>query len=236
MRIRNLHQWDIPPQEAMKIQSQLREELILENGFDKIDKIAGADISYSKGCNELYAAVLVFSYPSLAVIERAEAVATIDFPYIPGLLAFREGPPLLKAFEKIEQEPDLIIFDGQGIAHQRGLGIATHMGILLDKPTIGCAKSRLVGEYKKPDLEAGSNTPLVYKGRVIGAVVRTKDNIEPVFVSPGFKIDVKTSVDIVLSCCQKYKLPEPSRQAHILANRFRVEGEKRGDSIQQNLF
>jgi len=228
MKYKTLHRWDVDPKQAMQIQKQLRDQLILEKTRESYELIAGADVSYDKGSDIFYAAVVVLELSSLRKVEEASAVSRSTFPYIPGLLVFREAPVLLQAFEKIHKDPDIIMFDGQGIAHPRGIGIASHMGLLLDKPSIGCAKSKLFGDYKEFNLgpKAGSYTPLTHQGRTIGAVLRTRDNVSPVFVSPGHKIDLATSMELVLKSCQGYRLPEPTRQAHNLVNKVRVEGTR----------
>jgi deoxyribonuclease V len=165
----------------------------------------------------------VLAYPSLEVIEKIFAAERSSFPYIPGLLSFREGPPLLKAFARLRRAPDLVIFDGQGIAHPRGVGLASHMGLFLDIPTIGCAKTRLCGTYDAVGEAVGTHAALRHDGRVIGAVLRTKERVKPVFVSPGHKIGLARAMEIVLSCGAGYKLPEPVRLAHLAVNRFRRE-------------
>lgn len=207
----------------MEIQNQLKARTIIENGPElrNNSKIAGADVSYDKHTNTVYAAVMIFSFPELSLLEEKHASQVATFPYVPGLLVFREGPALIKAFEETSQEPDVIIFDGQGIAHPRGIGIGTHMGILLDKPSIGCAKTVLVGDFEEPKETAGSYTPLVKDGVQLGVALRTKDRVEPVFISVGHKIGLNTAIDIVLKCSRGYRLPEPIRQAHILSNRLR---------------
>jgi len=217
------HSWNVSPQEASKLQEELRKRIILKKDFSKIKKIAGADISFSKGSNRTYTAVIVFSFPELKILEEEYTIGSLSFPYIPGLLTFREGPLLVEAFKKIKIEPDVIIFDGQGIAHPKRLGLATHMGILLDKPTIGCAKSKLIGTYQEPEKGKGFYSLLKDSGEVIGAVLRTKEDVSPVFVSPGHKIDLKSAIEIVLKCLRGYRLPEPTRQAHILVNKLRME-------------
>lgn len=221
MQYKNLHSWDVSPEEAIEIQKDLREKVITENEFGEIRYIAGADIS----CNRLsplgYAVVVVMTFPDLEVVEEKRVEAEIKFPYIPGLLAFREAPILLKAFEKLRIEPDLIIFDGQGIAHPRGMGIASHLGIILNKPTIGCAKSKLFGTYKEPGKNEGDFSYLYSPqetDNVIGAVVRTKSNTKPVFVSIGHKIDLQTSIKFILACRRGYRIPEPTRIAHNLVS------------------
>ena len=239
------HPWNVSPQEAIKLQKKLRRRIILKKDFSEVTKIAGADISFAKKSNKAYAAVIIFSFPDnrrlddasealnrmvqgethrqLEVLEERHAIGNLSFPYIPGLLTFREGPLLIEAFKKIKSEPDVIIFDGQGIAHPKRLGLATHMGILLGKPTIGCAKSRLIGTYEEPEKKKGSHSLLRDDGEVIGAVLRTRENVSPVFISPGHKIGLKSSIEIVLKCLKGYRLPEPTRQAHLLVNRLRTE-------------
>lgn len=223
MLVRFSHSWDVTPQEAKGLQENLRPRISRKNGpeLKGITSIAGADISYSKRLNRVYAAVVVFSFPELTLLESRCASRNASFPYVPGFLVFREGPALLDAFEKLNLEPQLLIFDGHGLAHPRGFGLAAHMGLILDKPAMGCAKKLLVGDYQEPASHRGSTAPLVYQNREVGAIVRTKDNTAPVFVSIGHKIDLATAVEFTLSCCRGYKLPEPSRQAHIQANRLR---------------
>jgi deoxyribonuclease V len=181
--------------------------------------IAGADVSYIKGSEIFYASVVVFNLQTMERVEEVTASGKVDFPYIPGLLSFRESPILLKAFAKIKSEPDVIILDAQGIAHPRGIGLASHIGLLLDKSSIGCAKTRLIGEYNEVGREAGCHSQLTVKDKIVGAVLRTRKNIKPVFVSPGHKIDLKTSIALVLKSCRGYRLPEPIRQAHNLVKR-----------------
>ncbi len=224
MKILSLHSWDISPQEAIRVQKALRDKIIFDSSFklSGVKKIAGADVSYSKQENLVYGVVLILTYPELKVIEEKWAVKEASFPYVPGLLVFREGPSLIEAFEKIENEPDLVMFDGHGISHPRGIGIASHMGILLDKTTIGVAKTSLTGEWKMPGNKRGSLSPILKDGKEIGAVVRTKENVEPIFVSVGHKVDLDTAVGIALSCSIGYRLPEPVRQAHIYSNKVKT--------------
>jgi deoxyribonuclease V len=151
-------------------------------------------------------------------VEYAIATRPATFPYIPGLLSFREGPVILDAMNKLSAAPDLLIFDGQGVAHPRRLGIASHIGLLLDLPSIGCAKSRLCGQHEEPGLERGSHVPLMDKGETIGSVVRTRSGVKPVFVSVGHRLDLRTSVEYVLACCRGYRLPETTRRAHLMAS------------------
>ena len=224
MKIQHLHNWDVSYKEAVSLQQKLREKLILhDKDFPaRIRTIAGADISYSKRSDLFFAAVVLLECPVMAVIEEACFIERVSFPYIPGLLSFREGPALLKAFENLHNTPDVIIFDGQGIAHPRGIGLASHMGLFLDIPAIGCAKKRLVGEYGEVGNEVGNYADLMLDGQVVGAAVRTKKKVKPVFISPGHKISMPRAIDVVLSCCRGYRLPEPVRMAHLAVNRIRL--------------
>lgn len=222
-RTKPLHSWDVSCREAVAIQKIFREKLILrdESPPVEIHSIAGADISYSRGDDRFFGAVVILSWPAMEILEIASCVDRTPFPYVPGLLSFREGPVLLKAFDKLKQRPDIIIFDGQGIAHPRGIGLASHLGLFLNLPTIGCAKTKLVGTFEEVDQERGCHTNLYHKGSVIGAVVRTKNRVRPVFVSQGHRISLPRAVEIVLNCCRGYRLPEPVRQAHLAVNRLR---------------
>ncbi|MCD5390332.1 deoxyribonuclease V [candidate division NPL-UPA2 bacterium] len=219
MKYGNLHPWNVSPQEASRIQTELAKKIILEKKFREVKRIAGADISFSG--DRAYAGVIIFSFPDLRIIEKQQATAQVSFPYIPGLLAFREGPALLSTFEKVEVEPDLIIFDAQGLAHPRRMGLATHLGIILDMPSIGCAKSRLVGSCQSPGEEVGAYSLLEDGGETIGAVVRTKEGVKPIFVSIGHKTDLESSIKMVLDCGRGYRLPEPSRLAHNFAEEIK---------------
>jgi deoxyribonuclease V len=207
-----LHRWDVSPQEALRIQERVNKRVLLQNTLERIGTVAGVDVSF--GDREAVAAIGVFDYESLDVVEESIATSPFSFPYIPGLLTFREGPVIIQAFRHLTQQPDVIIFDGQGIAHPRGAGIATHLGVLLNRATIGCAKSRLVGEFVMPNETKGSMKPLMFRNETVGAVVRTRHHVKPVYVSPGHLIDLKSAIDIVLHCCRRFRLPEPIRWAH----------------------
>jgi deoxyribonuclease V len=177
------------------------------------------------------AAVVVLSYPALGLLEQSVAQEPVAMPYIPGFLAFREAPAIIAACEKLAIEPDLFIFDGQGIAHPRGMGIASHVGVILDKPSIGCAKSRLWGKHHEPAAQAGSYVHLYDGEDVIGAVLRTRDNVSPVYVSIGHRVDLETAIEYVLGCCKRYRLPEPTRYAHRAAS-----GEQLATKGEQQSF
>ena len=175
-----------------------------------------------------YAGVIVYSLPELQEIERAFAVVSLTFPYVPGLLSFREGPALLAAFAKLRTEPDLLLFDAHGYAHPRRFGLASHLSVILDKPGIGVAKSRLIGEHKRPGSQKGSWAPLVDSGETIGAVLRTRDLVQPIFVSIGHRVDLKTAVELTLACSDGYRIPKPTREAdHFVARLKRGEHRQR---------
>ncbi|MGI9533782.1 MAG: deoxyribonuclease V [Thermodesulfobacteriota bacterium] len=202
-------------QEAFKFQTELSKKVVKKNSFNKINRVAGADLAIFTKQKKLLCGIIIFSYPDLEIIEKVYHIADEMFPYIPGLLAFREGPAIIETFKKIKIKPDLIMVDGQGIAHPRFFGIACHVGVLLDIPTVGVAKKRLFGEHTEPGSQRGSWNKLKNKGgrETIGAVLRTKDNVKPVFVSIGNKIDLVTSVKIAIKCSRGYRIPEPTRQA-----------------------
>lgn len=225
MKFKNLHNWNVDYREAKRLQKELSERLILQNNGlpEAIRIIGGADISYSKRENLFFAAVILLEFSTMDIIEVSSVVEKAEFPYIPGLLTFREGPALLRAFQKIEKTPDVVIFDGQGIAHPRGIGLASHIGLFLDIPTIGCAKKRLVGSAADIERERGNYALLLYKEAVIGAVLRTKRNVKPVFVSQGHKIDLEQAIRITLASSRGYRIPEPTRKAHLTVNKLRVE-------------
>jgi deoxyribonuclease V len=219
---RALHPWNVTPSEALAIQHKLREKIRIEPlDLSKVRLVAGADISYNRFSDIAHAAFVVIDIKTLRVVGTSAAVHRLSFPYIPGLLTFREGGPLLEAWKALKIEPDVVVFDGQGIAHPRGLGIAAHLGLFIDRPTIGCGKSLLCGTYENLGFEAGSTSPLMYKGKQIGAALRTRPGIQPVYVSVGNRIDLKASVAILRKCVTKYRIPEPTRQAHLLANELR---------------
>lgn len=225
MKIQHLHSWDVTYKEALSIQQELKGKLILHDGdfLGQITTIAGADISYSKQSDVFFAAVVLMKYPAMEIMEEAFHIDKAPFPYIPGLLSFREGPAVLKSFECLRHVPDVVIFDGQGIAHPRGIGLASHMGLFLDIPAIGCAKKRLVGRYDEVGQEAGNYTDLILDDQVVGAALRTKKKVKPVFISPGHKIGMRRAIEVALSCCRGYRLPEPVRRAHLAVNRIRLK-------------
>lgn len=224
MEIRKLHGWRVAFQEAVAIQRRLKNSLILSDVslFGEIRTVGGADISYDHGSGRFFAAAVVLSFPDLHILEQSSASARVLFPYIPGLLSFREGPPLIAAFARLKCRPDIVLFDGQGIAHPRGIGLASHMGLWLDIPSIGCAKKRLTGDYIEPGLRAGQWSPLHVEEQIVGAVVRTKLHVKPVFVSQGHRVSLERAIRIVLACTAGYRLPEPVRLAHLAVNQLRL--------------
>jgi deoxyribonuclease V len=220
-----LHDWKMTPREAVELQKSLRERVRLQPLEKRIETIAGADISFNKFSPVVYAGLVVMRLPSLEVIEEVGVVSETAFPYVPGLLSFRESPSVLEAWSKLKTEPDAVMFDGQGIAHPRRVGIASHVGLIINRPTLGCAKSVLVGKYEEPESERGHWTELIDKGETVGAAVRTKTNVQPIFVSPGHLIDLEAAIKLTLSCDGGYRQPEPTRRAHHLVNALR-RGER----------
>ncbi len=219
MRVRELHRWDVSPAQARAIQEELAGQVVLEDAVtpEDVRVVAGVDNTYVKTAAETIAhsVVVVLSFPELAVVETRFAARRVDFPYVPGLLSFREAPAVLAAFEEVETEPDLILFDGQGYAHPRRFGLASHLGLILDKPSVGCAKSRLVGRWEEPERVFGAQTPLVDRGETVGAAVRTRPRHAPLFVSPGHKTSVAGAVVLALACCRDNGfMPVPTRLAH----------------------
>jgi len=215
VQIRKLHDWDLDYATARRLQERLARRVRLKPLPRGIELVAGADMAFSRTREKFFACVVVMSLPDLEEVETRHAVAASSFPYIPGLLSFREGPVVLEAFRQLEHTPDAVIFDGQGIAHPRRFGLASHMGLWLGIPTVGCAKSRLVGEHDAPGLSKGDRVPLLDGGERIGVALRTRTGVKPVFVSPGAGADFDGSCRLVLNCCNRYRLPEPTRQAHL---------------------
>ncbi|PYT02549.1 MAG: deoxyribonuclease V [Acidobacteria bacterium] len=224
-----LHEWSLTPREAVELQKQLRERVRVVPLRKKVETIAGADISFNKFDPVVYAGVVVLRLPLLEVVEEVGVVSETKFPYVPGLLSFRETPSVLEAWAKLKTEPDAVMFDGQGIAHPRRVGIASHVGLLIERPTLGCAKSVLVGKFEEPGEERGAWTPLIDKGETVGAALRTKTRVQPIYVSPGHLIDLAGAIELTLRCDGGYRQPEPTRRAHLLVNALR-RGERQPTS------
>ncbi|GAB4335539.1 MAG: deoxyribonuclease V [Calditrichia bacterium] len=225
MKIAIHHEWDISFEEARTIQSLLCHKLKLNSSTsaDQLKYIAAVDVSFNRFSSRLFGAAILYRVADHSVIETVVGERNVDFPYVPGYLSFREIPVLLPLLQELTREPDVILCDGQGIAHPRGLGLASHLGVILDKPTIGCAKSVLVGSYREPGEEKGSYSSLEYEGKVVGAALRTRSGVKPVYVSPGHRITLELAIDCVLRVSPKYRIPEPLRLAHRAVNDYRRE-------------
>lgn len=220
MKVEVTHGLELTPSEAVSLQVRLASEIDREPALslERIRHVAGADVSYSRGARSGFASVVVMDFPSLEVVEERVCSCAIDFPYVPGLLTFREIPALIPALEETNTTPEVMLVDGQGLAHPRRMGIASHLGLFLDIPTVGVAKSLLVGEYEMPGSEKGSVSPLFDKGERIGTVLRSRRGVKPIFVSIGNRIDLESAVKVVLACCVSSRIPEPIRRAHIACN------------------
>jgi deoxyribonuclease V len=218
--MKTLHSWDVTPAEARAIQERLRPQILARDDFADVDRVAGVDVGFEDGGKVTRAAVVVLAFPSLEPLERALARRRTSFPYVPGLLSFREIPAVLDALGKLRLGPDLLLCDGQGYAHPRRIGLACHLGLLADLPSIGVAKSRLIGEQQGPPLarEKGARAWLRHEGEIIGAVLRSRTGVRPLYVSVGHRISLATALDYVLACTTRYRLPETTRQAHRLAS------------------
>jgi deoxyribonuclease V len=215
MHFENLHPWNVSIDQAVRIQNDLAKKVILHDGIVSPELIAGVDVSI-RGANEATAVAILLDYPGLKVVQTSVVKGTADFPYIPGLLSFREVPLILKACEKLTSAPDLVLVDGQGIAHPRRIGLASHLGLFLNIPTIGCAKSPLYGKFQEPGSSPGDYSMITdADGNIIGAVLRTRLNVKPLYISVGHKTDLASAIDWVMKCCRGYRLPEPTRLAHL---------------------
>lgn len=218
MKLKVIHRWDVSPQEAIAIQERLRPAVIGQDKLGRVRYVAGLDIGFQEKNTITRAAVAVLTYPDLQLVEHVVDHRPTSFPYVPGLLSFREAPAALDALAKLEIRPDLLLCDGQGLAHPRRFGLACHIGLLADIPAIGVAKTRLIGQHE-PVLESrGSWQPLWHEGEMVGAVLRTRTNVKPVYVSIGHRISLETAIDYVMACTPKYRLPETTRWAHRLAS------------------
>jgi deoxyribonuclease V len=238
MKVTRLHGWQMSITQAMEIQLRLAAQVSRAGETTSPRLIAGVDISVDRGAGTGTGAVIVLSYPELDPVETRVVTDRLEFPYVPGLLSFRESPLILAACEKLDVLPDLIMVDGQGIAHPRRMGLASHLGLFLDTPTIGCAKSRLCGRHEVLGTEPGSYAELVDEGEVIGAALRTKAGVNPVYVSIGHKVDLPAAIHWVLACCRGYRLPEPSRMAHLAAGgNLKIETHTAvSEGYQERLF
>ncbi|MFQ5490010.1 MAG: deoxyribonuclease V [Phycisphaerae bacterium] len=212
------HRWNVSPVRAAALQRELAPSIIARGNVPGARYVAGADLAFTPDQQRCIAGVVVWDLHRQEVVEQRTAVRKVNFPYVPGLLSFREAPALLAAIGKLAIEPDAYIFDGQGYAHPRRFGLACHVGLLIDRPSAGCAKSRLIGHHAEPGRRRGSMTPLIDKGRPIGTVLRTRDKVKPVYVSLGHRLSLSAAEKLVLACCAGYRLPEPTRLAdHLVA-------------------
>lgn len=241
MKLRKIHRWDVTPEEARRIQEELRGRVVRKDDLATeargrgvrargILRVAGADVAFDfrgRGTSEgrAIAGVIVYSFPELREIERAWAERPLKFPYVPGLLSFRELPALLAAMGKLRAEPEVIFCDAQGYAHPRRFGLACHLGVLLNVATVGCAKSRLIGEHQEPGRAAGSWAALVDAGETIGAVVRTRAGVKPIYVSPGHRVSLQSAIELVMAVCDGYRIPKPTREADHFVEQLK-EGRK----------
>lgn len=217
------YRWDVNPSEAIAIQKELAGEVVAKDDFFGPRHVAGIDVGFRDGNRTAVGAAVLLSYPQLELLDYAVASEPARMPYISGLLSFREIPAIVAALDKLEIIPDIILCDGQGIAHPRRLGLASHLGLVIDMPTIGVAKSRLVGEQREPGLEKGSWTPLMDKGEQIGIVLRSRANTRPLYISIGHRVSLDSAREIVMQCCPRYRLPETTRWAHRIAGGLRPE-------------
>jgi deoxyribonuclease V len=218
------HEWNVTPKEAILVQERLRNQVVTEDRFSRLLRIGGVDVHFDRSGSRAQAAVVVMSFPGLRLIERAVARTRVYFPYLPGLLSFRELPPVIAAMSMLKTLPDLLICDGQGFAHPRRFGMACHLGVVTDIPSIGAAKTRLLGIYPELPEERGAWVPMTDRAEVVGAVLRTRTGVKPLFVSVGHRISLPTAVGIVLDCTPRYRLPETTRLADRLARQGTEEG------------
>lgn len=212
--------WDLT--QATELQARWRKRVESEDRLGPIQIVAGADVSYARGDPVLYASVVSLDAASLELLETAGVVRPAEFPYLPGYLSFREAPAVIEAFSSLRRRPDLLLVDGHGLAHPRGFGLACHLGLILDRPTIGVAKSILIGQAREPGRSRGSSSALRHKGRTVGRAVRTRQGIKPVYVSIGHRVSLSTAVRLALSCTGRFRIPEPTRLAHHAVNRLRA--------------
>ena len=236
MRTNTLHEWSLKQDEAKALQRELAKRVVREDRLDEVRQIAGVDMAINEISGMARAAVVLLSYPALEIVEQHVYEEPLRMPYIPGLLSFREIPCILGAFDQLKQQPELVMVDGQGIAHPRRLGIASHLGLWLDLPTIGCAKSILTGHHIPLSEDVGSWVPLEADREVIGAVLRTRARVKPMIISSGHRISLETSLHYVLTCGRGYRLPEPTRLADKLSKNNEWSELKQEEIEQETLW
>lgn len=218
-----LHSWDFTPKEAVALQRELAARVVLQPLPQDFRVLGASDIGYVRHANRLVAVMLTFSWPELQPLEAVQAICPVRFPYVPGLLSFREIPPLLEAFEQLRHRPGVLLCDGQGIAHPRRFGLASHLGLWLGLPTVGCAKKRLCGKHGPPPVSKGRSVPLYLDEDVVGSLYCSRDNVKPIYVSPGHLSNLESSEQLIARCLGRYRIPEPLRQAHLLATKLRTQ-------------
>lgn len=223
MKLNYIHSWNIVIKDGAALQRELAKRLVLEGGPERVRFVAGVDAAFGAKGTITLGSVVVMDCETMETVEFQSGYEPTRFPYIPGFLSFREAPLLLRLLEKVKSPVALVLVDGQGIAHPRKLGLASHIGLWIEKPTIGCAKSRLVGKYDEPDTKKGSWTTLSYKDEKIGCVLRTRDNVKPMFISPGHLVGVDEARELVMNCLGQYRLPEPTRRAHNAVAKYKTE-------------
>ncbi len=217
MKPTSKHQWDLSEAGAKELQENLSPKIIKIDQLPTVKFIAGTDVSYKKDTDKIIAAIVILNAENLELVESVTVEDTVSFPYIPGLFSFREIPPLIKAFEKLKTSPDLVVCDGQGYAHPRRFGLACHLGLLMDIPSIGCAKNMMIGKYKEPDITRGSFCEIIDNEETIGRILRTQNNVKPIYISIGHKISLKTATEWILKLSPEYRLPETTRLADQLS-------------------
>jgi deoxyribonuclease V len=225
--------WNLTPRQALRLQESLRARVILDDRFGPVRTVAGADLAFDPATETAFAGVIVYRFPQMEELERQMGSARLRFPYVPGLLSFRESPILLRAFARLKTEPDLILIDGHGLAHPRRFGIACHLGVLFDKPTIGCAKSVLVGDFAEPGRRAGSASPLIHAGEQVGVALRTRDSVRPIFVTQGHRVSLGSAVELVSRCLDGFRIPKPTREADHYVRELRLRYQAAGSPVSR---
>ncbi|MNX98642.1 Endonuclease V [compost metagenome] len=207
------HRWDLPPYEAQQLQQALSQEIVTQDDFGDLALIAGVEVAHSRFNDTLTVGVSLLTYPELQVVEKRVIEYQTKFPFIAELLSFREAPAIVAALETLSRRPDMVLIEGPGIAHAKGLGVASHVGVVMGLPTVGCAKATSVGSFVEPEVNAGSSSSLVWQGEIIGTVYRSKNRVAPLFISAGYRVSRETAARLVRECCQGYRMPEPIRHA-----------------------
>ena len=227
MDFQPLHDWSQNPNEAVKLQYELQPHVNVSKSIGTPQLVTAVDTAYNNKTNRLYAAAVTLKCPDMTNYERVIAEAEAKFPYIPALLAFREGPVILKALGRLKTRPDVVIYPGHGLAHPRGIGMASHLGLITGIPSIGCARRCLAGDYRRPAQEKGGCSSLFISDVESGFVYRTKENVKPIFISPGHMCTIRDALDIIIECLTDYRMPEPLRLAHLFANKYKHSAEKK---------